>query len=641
MQTTGTPDRVRARALLRRLPSLLLACLLCLHAPSAALAARATLSAAAGRDLAQLIDATVITQLYLYDIPGATVALVGNGRVLHIGGYGYADRATRTPVRADRTLFDAGSVSKLLTATAVLQLAGQGKLDLHHDVNDYLAGLHIPATWPQPVTLADLLTHTAGFEERMFGFYARSPAELTSLQMFLARHLPARVYAPGRVSAYSNYGMALAGQLVARVAGMPFEHYIETAILEPLGMHHSSFRQPLPAPLAAELATGYRGDPIRSDISWYQARPSAALRTTAADMAHLMLAHLQQGRYRGTRILTAQDSDGLLQRQFTNHPAVGGLTYGYQELQRGGQRILWQPGDTRYFTSAVFLLPEQGLGLFVAHNRAGTRMAQLELLDAILARLQPVRPPPAVDSGSNIPPGTRLDGSYRSSRSGVFDLERLIAPFRTVHVRTVAPGALHITGLSMAQDSTWIEQSPGIYRDSGSDERVVFSRDGSDDSLWLFEGNVPAMGYFRLPWHATPAVQGSALAGFTLAFLAIVSLRPPRSARVRSALPYPAPWTARVARPLAGLLGATCLACLAGIALLISQAQQLLLGIPPFIRAILLLPLACAALTAALAILTAIAWRRRYWSVSERWQLTLVTTVGALFLGLLYYWRLL
>ncbi|MEZ5541761.1 MAG: serine hydrolase domain-containing protein [Pseudomonadota bacterium] len=638
MQSGGIRERARARHLL----ALLLACLTGLCTPLHAQPGAHALNAAERADLARLIDEVIITQLYLYDIPGAAVALVGNGRILHLGGYGYADRDSGRPVDADRTVFGAGSVAKVFTATAVMQLVGTGKLSLGRDVNDYLTGLQLPATWPRPVTLADLLTQSAGFEERAFGFYARSPAELTSLQMFLATHMPARVYPPGKVTAYSNYGIALAGQIVAQAAGMPFERYIDNAVFAPLGMQHSSFRQPLPAALEADLATGYRGAQGRSGRSWYQARPSGALHTTAADMARFMLALLQQGRYGKGRILAPPENAAMLQRQFSNNPAVNGLTYGFQELTRAGERILWHPGDTRYFTAAVFLLPERGLGLFIAHNRAGTRAAQLDLLDAVLSRLQPLPqwPQPAA-AGDSLPPGTRLDGSYRSTRSGVFDLERLFAPLRPVTVRTVAPGALHITGLSMVPDGTWIERAPGVYQDSGSEETVVFSRDAASGETWLFERNVPAYGYHRLPWYASPAAQGTLLAGCALVFFLVVLLRPPRSRTARPVVPQPVPWTARVARPLAGLLGATNLTILAGTALILSQGSRLLYGIPPYARAILLLPLASAALAAMTVVLTAIAWSRGYWNRGARWQLTLVALAGLAFLGVLRYQLLL
>lgn len=626
----------------RSILPVLFACLGFLPTSAVLQAAPAPLPAAAGQELRGLVDEVVTTQLFLNDIPGAAVALVGDGRVLYLNGYGYADRAARTRVSAERTLFGTGSVSKLFTWTAVMQLVEQGVLELDRDINDYLDAVRIPPTWPQPVTLAHLMTHTAGFEKRVFGFYARSSADLVPLQTFLAGHLPARAFPPGKVSAYSNFGAALAGHIVARASGMPFERYIETRILEPLGMSHSSFRQPLPTALAPDLATGHHRSDGEPGREWYQARPSGALKATAADMARFMIATLQQGRLGNTRILQPASSTAMLQRQFSNHPAVSGLTYGLLELQRGGQRLLWQPGDTRLFTSALYLLPEQGLGLFVTYNRAGMHHPRLELLDAILARLQPgwqrpAPPPENIDSGHRV----KTAGSYRSTRTGQKSLERLLEPFTLVHVREAGEGTLHISGLAMVEDTLWVEQSPGVFRDTGSDEIVVFHTDSDTGTTWLFEGNAPAFGYARLPWYATPAVQAVLLGYCALVFLVTLiawSLRRPGPER------YPAPvksWSTRLTRPVAAALCMTNLAFLGGLVLVAGQAQQLLFGIPPFVQDVLLLPVVSAVLAVPTTTLALGSWRNVHWTRAQRLHLTLVAATGLLFAGLLHYWQLL
>jgi CubicO group peptidase (beta-lactamase class C family) len=142
------------------------------------------------------------------------VAVVQESRVVYLHGYGTADRDNGTPVSAQSTLFRTGSVSNLFTWTAVMQLVERDQLDLHTDVNRYLSTFQIPATFSEPITLSHLLTHTAGFEDRGFGSYARTPADLEPLSLFLARWIPARIFPLGKVSAYSNYGAALAGYLV-------------------------------------------------------------------------------------------------------------------------------------------------------------------------------------------------------------------------------------------------------------------------------------------------------------------------------------------------------------------------------------------------------------------------------------------
>ena len=628
--------------MLHRLLPIFLACLGYIPPPALPQMMTVPQQAAAWQGLHSLIDRVVTAQLFLYDIPGATVALVGDGQVLHLNGYGYADRELRTPVSAERTLFGTGSVSKVFTWTAVMQLVEQGRLDLDRDVNDYLSGLQIPATYPRPVTLAHLMTHTAGFEERAFGFYAHSPGDLVPLQRFLADHLPARVYPPGEVSAYSNYGAALAGHIVARTAGMPFERYIEARILEPLGMSRSSFRQPLSPDLAPDLAIGYRGKSDITGYGWYQARPSAALRTTAADMAQFMRAHLQQGRLGDTRILQPASSAAMQRRQFTNHPAVSGITYGFLELKRGGQQLLWHPGDTLFYTAALFLLPEPGLGLFVAYNRAGVGHARLELLDAIQTHLLPggywPEPPPAgIDSRYS----SGLAGHYRSTRTGVTSLEKLFELFSLVRVHEAKPGSLQISGLALVEDVLWVEQTPGIFRDSGSEEIVVFEKDSNTGNIWLFEGNTPVFGYTRLPWYTTPAVHSVLLGGTALVFLTAIAVWSLRALRHRQHGPAMAPWSARLARPVAVALCVTNLVFMAGMYLVLGHAQQLLFGITPFARAVLLLPVVSAVLTLAATALALMAWRNSHGILSGRMYFTLIVAAGLVFLWILNYWRLL
>ena len=209
------------------------------------------------QEVEAFFDEIIPQQLDEYYIPGAATAVVKDGELVFAEGYGFADLEQERPVVADRTLFRTGSVAKLFTWTAVMQLAEQGKLNLNTDVNDYLSGFRIPDTCPEPITLEHLMTHTAGFEDGSMGAMRPRPEALEPLGTFLARKVPARISPPGQVTAYSNYGTALAGHIVEQVSGLPFEQYVEQNILTPLGMDRTTFRQPVPASLVDELATGY------------------------------------------------------------------------------------------------------------------------------------------------------------------------------------------------------------------------------------------------------------------------------------------------------------------------------------------------------------------------------------------------
>jgi len=209
--------------------SIALCLLTCVMSTAPALAASATpLPAPASRltdphDLETFLDGMLAAQLKDDHIPGATVSVVKDGKVLFAKGYGYADIQRREPVNAATTIFRVGSVSKLLTGTAVMQLAEEGKVNLHADVNTYLKTFQIPATYPQPITLANLLTHTAGFEDSGISNYVPTAHDLQPLGPWLATHMPARVRAPGVFASYSNYGATLAGYIVEQVSGVPFD----------------------------------------------------------------------------------------------------------------------------------------------------------------------------------------------------------------------------------------------------------------------------------------------------------------------------------------------------------------------------------------------------------------------------------
>src|SRR5215212_4075043 len=189
-------------------------------------------------------------------IAGAAVSVVKDGKLFFAKGYGDADLEKSIPVDPERTNFRIGSTAKLFTWTAVMQLAEQGKLDLNEDINTYL-DFRIPDTYPQPITLKHLMTHTAGFEDRYYERLAKDPNDLLPPREWLISHMPARVRPPGDIAAYSSYGTSLAGYIVARVSGEPYDQYIQEHILNPLGMVHTTARSSMPPDIRAHTSVGY------------------------------------------------------------------------------------------------------------------------------------------------------------------------------------------------------------------------------------------------------------------------------------------------------------------------------------------------------------------------------------------------
>ena len=212
-------------------------------------------------------------------------------------------------------------------------MAEQGKIDLNADVNTYLPDFQIPDTYPEPITMLNLLSHTAGFEERTTGIESRSPEEMISLHDYLARYMPDRVRPAGELVTYSNYGAALAGYIVEVVSGMPFEQYVETYIFEPLSMSHSTFRQPLPPDLEGQLANSYsyHGRFYAWIVCLRQSIPAGAMSSTAHDMANFMIAHLQDGKFENNQILKPETVRQMHSHLFSNDERLDGFAYGFME----------------------------------------------------------------------------------------------------------------------------------------------------------------------------------------------------------------------------------------------------------------------------------------------------------------------
>src|SRR5690625_1500625 len=236
-------------------------------------------------DLAAFFDGLVPFAMHRSDIAGGVVVVVRDDKVLFASGYGYANVAAQTPVSPKTTLFRVGSISKLFTWTAVMQLVEKGKLDLDRDINDYL-DFTIPPRYGKPITLRNLMTHTPGFEDTAKGLMPATAADV-DLARYLKSHIPARIFPPGEIVAYSNYGAGLAGYIVQRVSGEPFADYIAQHILQPLGMAHSTFAQPLPPAFASMLSAGYKraSSGVPQPFELVDPAPAGALSSSAMDMA--------------------------------------------------------------------------------------------------------------------------------------------------------------------------------------------------------------------------------------------------------------------------------------------------------------------------------------------------------------------
>jgi CubicO group peptidase (beta-lactamase class C family) len=433
-------------------------------------------------DLEAFLDALIPAQLQNRDIAGAVVSVVKDGRILLAKGYGYADFAAKKPVVADTTLFRPGSISKVFTATAVMQLVEQGKLDLDRDVNEYL-DFEIPKTYPEPVTLRRLLTHTAGFEETLKNLFVPDARNIRPLRDYLVAAMPARIFPAGKVPSYSNYGLTLAGYIVERVSGEPFEKYIAAHILDPLRMEHSTFAQPLPEALDPNISQGYLAAEQGSrKFEFVTASPAGALSATATDMSRLMLAFLGEGTLDGVTILKPESLRAMEARQFELHPALHAMGLVLIDYSMNGQRIVGHGGDTIYFHSDMMLMPDAHIGLFISYNSAGSRQGggRTEVVRAFLNRYfpEPAEPSPAIDLTTAQADGRAVSGVYSDSRRAESTLLKVAAIFGQISVSSDEKGILTIEGSQSPRGGLkrWREIGPLVYREVNGPDLIAFRR---------------------------------------------------------------------------------------------------------------------------------------------------------------------
>jgi CubicO group peptidase (beta-lactamase class C family) len=323
-------------------------------------------------DLTAFFDGIVPLQLERNDIAGASVLVMKDGKVLLEKGYGYADVKAKKPVDPASTIFRLASISKLFTWVSVMQLEEQGKLNLDTDVNQYLDFAIRPA-FDKPITLRNLMTHTAGFEETGNDIIIVDPKQAVSLRDYLVANQPMRIFPPGEIPAYSNYGVGLASYIVQRVSGEPFEQYVQEHIFGPAGMTHSSFHQPLPKSLADLPSDGYRSDTTKPAVGFEIFNPVGAggLSSSAADMGRFGQALLNGGELDGKRILKPETLALMWTPQFRASDQLPPICMGFYQDWRNHLRWIGHEGDLIAFHSLFFVEPTQKIVLFVSYNSAG------------------------------------------------------------------------------------------------------------------------------------------------------------------------------------------------------------------------------------------------------------------------------
>ncbi|MQA12414.1 MAG: serine hydrolase [Pseudonocardiaceae bacterium] len=564
-----------------------------------------------------------------HDVPGAVVSVVSGGESAFAEGYGKADVEHGVAFDPDSSLVRIASVTKLFTWTAVMQQVEAGRLDLYADVNTYLEDFQIPDTFPEPVTLRHLMNHTAGFEERAIDTAARTADGVPDLGEHLAENMPARIRPPGEISAYSNYGAALAGHIVSRVSGESYADYMRRHLFDPLGMTRSTAAQPVPDDLVHDIARSYDPEtnpPEPIPFTFDTMPPDGSIIATPADMARFMIAHLRHGR----GILAGTTADRMHERSFAADPRLGDYAHGFQDRTINGHRVLMHDGNWEGFQSALVLVPECDLGLFVSTNGTGGIDAVTDLLPKFYDRFLPQSETAEPVARPTSTPAEPHPGFYIPARHNESTVEKLTSLLGPSRLTVDENGVVHFTG------KHWYPAGEGLYRLADDSDHLTFVN-GTDGRRYVATDG-PA--YQLLDSAETLPVNLVVL--LISAVPAFTALAMPLAGLIRRLRRRPGRTTSRwrLARGLATgsvLLGLT---FLLGLAVVTGSSDEFLFGVPTSFRLLLAIPLLVLTAGAAAIAYTITSWRRAGASILARiHQVTLLAGIVAL-TWFLWQWNL-
>ncbi|MEM7372163.1 MAG: serine hydrolase domain-containing protein [Bacteroidota bacterium] len=460
--------------------------------------------------LVPYIDSLVLAGQEKYRVPGAVVAIVTDSQHIFYQGYGMADMQQQRQVDKAKTSFRIASISKTFVATAAMQLVEDGKLDLHKDIRAYLPDEQFDFLNGHPITMHQLLTHTAGIDATDIHDAARTLEDIIPLEEVARHHMPDQVFEPGTVHSYSNFGFALAGYVIQAISGLSFADYVQVKILDPLEMSNSSMHFVPPTYIEENKAIAYDWNGGHQAIpkEYLIGYPAGSMNATAKDMANYMLAHLNQGAFKGRRILQAASHQTLTSQKYGSKQTKYGICYAFFEGQDKGRKSIHHGGALPGFLSNFVLIPETGTGIFVSQNiRSGAGGFGYELVRQLIDTLVEARdtrhlPPAAPEQFDQ--KAKKLVGYYQQKNYTRSTFEKAFS----IVGQNVAefPVTYEGEGVLYFRDIPFVEIEENLFQivDSSSTWKIQFLTDEDGNGIGFFNGLIS---YERISWFRQAKVQ--------------------------------------------------------------------------------------------------------------------------------------
>jgi hypothetical protein len=489
------------------------------------------------------------------------------------------------------------------------------------------------------VTLAHLMTHTPGFEDRVVGLFSRDEERLVPVGEVLAGQNPARLRPPGDLPSYSNHGTVMAALIVETVAGQPWQEFLQERIFGPLGMESTTFAQPLPEHLADRMSKGYSyaGDHFEEEeFELVPLYPAGSVSASATDMARLMITFLQHGRYGEARILEEETSREMQSPLLSVDPAVNPSPHGFMDMSTRGIRIIGHGGDTFWFHTLLALFPDHDLGLFVSYN-TDEGVGRGALLQAFLDRYFFPAPRPLEPPEDFVERAESYTGEFRGNRFPHTTLARLAALAGAFDVKTNDDGEL------LAFEARFVETAPRVFTERDGERTLVFIEDGGGKMSHFYNAQFPIVTFERVPFSEGRKLHLVLLVLSCVAFLGTLVAWPGGWA-VRRWFGVTRERARRIPGPARFALWATAallLSLVVGLVAALSDPNDIAFGELGTIKILLTLPLIAVIPTIVALVATAKIWRGTLGTGTGRVLYILTALLVVTFYWQLWVWNLL
>lgn len=345
---------------------------------------------------------------------GATATLVKDGKATLQKGYGYSDKTKNLPVDPNVSGFRIGSISKTFVAIAALIAEEDGKLDLNTDITKYLEE-DFPR-FKYPVTMNQLLTHTAGFEDLITGIAVKDKRDIEPLSEVIRKYKPEQIVKSGEVISYSNYGIALAAYVIEKVTGIDFAEYCKEKIFIPLGMYQTSFNYERNNLVYSKAFLPNGKETSEPYINIY---PEGSVIPTARDMSKYIKWLLSNQE----SILKNETKEKLFNQHFTMADELNGIGYTWNIKSRNGTKYYEKKGETVNFYSRIVLYPSCNTGLFFSFNTYVPEDDINTIVDKVTDNLLGKQENPVQKQSATM----KIEGNYINFRSSFKTAEKFLS----------------------------------------------------------------------------------------------------------------------------------------------------------------------------------------------------------------------